>query len=808
MRDGTQVACLQEAEGPALTRNPAARDLGTGTGPLVQHPDRLKARLKELPAEPGCYLMRDGDDRILYIGKAKVLRQRVRSYFHNSPGHSPRISLMVRQVCDLEFIVTDSEDEALALESNLIKHHQPHFNVLLKDDKKYPYVCITWSESYPRIFITRQRRFRKPHDRFYGPYVDVGQLRRTLAMVKRVFPLRQRPQPLYRNRTCLNFDIGRCPGVCQEKISSEDYQQILRKVAMVFQGRNDELLSLLTGQMERYAERLDFEAAALVRDQLQGLESLSADQKMSLGDSSISRDVLALAADRRVAAVQLFQMRAGKLVGRLGFTADAVQASSAVAQGAQHLGEEERLGDASPAALEPKLPLPKETQPPGPQAGGDQPDRSQPEVAPAAPEAALELAASGDPLAEPLAEQPAGLQADAASLGLILQRVIEEHYSQVDPVEIPPELLLQYPLPQQQLIEDWLSERRGRKVRLAVPQRQQKVEWIELVERNAGYELQRTQRTAEQHQLATEDLAQLLDLASPPRRIEGFDISHIQGSDAVASQVVFIDGLPAKQHYRKYRIQSSSIRSGHSDDFMAMAEIMRRRFRRWAQAKAEGADLAELRRQANSALHTGGLNDWPDVVMIDGGKGQLSAVMEALRELNLHEDLVVCSLAKQREEVFLPGAKQPLDSEPGQLGIVLLRRLRDEAHRFAISFHRQQRGERMKRSRLSDIPGLGPKRVKELLAHFRSIDAIQLASAEAIAKAPGVGPALARQIWDYFHPSDLDGDGQAADGSDGSAGAGASTGADPSGGALAPAGPGRGPDAAAALEPAESESSP
>ena len=713
MLDGAVVPTLLGVEATTLPRNPAAKDLGTGSGPLVLNPERLKARLKELPAEPGCYMMRDGDDRILYIGKAKVLRQRVRSYFHNSPGHSPRISLMVRQVCDLEFIVTDSEDEALALESNLIKHHQPHFNVLLKDDKKYPYVCITWSENYPRIFITRQRRFRKPHDRFYGPYVDVGQLRRTLAMVKRVFPLRQRPQPLYRDRTCLNFDIGRCPGVCQEKISSDDYQQILRKVAMVFQGRNDELLTLLTGQMERYAERLDFEAAARVRDQLQGLESLSAEQKMSLGDSSISRDVLALAADRRVAAVQLFQMRAGKLVGRLGFTADAVKASSALAQG------------------EPGLPMP------------------------AVPADAISVAeAPGEPTDE--------LPADSASLGLILQRVIEEHYSQVDPVEIPPELLLQYPLPQQQLIEDWLSERRGRKVRLAVPQRQQKADWIELVERNAGYELQRTQRTAEQHQLATEDLAQLLDLASPPRRIEGFDISHIQGSDAVASQVVFIDGLPAKQHYRKYRIQSSSIRSGHSDDFMAMAEIMRRRFRRWAQAKAEGANLAELARQASSTLHTGGLNDWPDVVMIDGGKGQLSAVMEALRELNLHEDLVVCSLAKQREEVFLPGAKQPLDSEPGQLGIVLLRRLRDEAHRFAISFHRQQRGERMKRSRLSDIPGLGPKRVKELLAHFRSIDAIQLASAEAIAKAPGVGPALARQIWEYFHPSDLDGDGQPA----------------------------------------------
>ena len=641
--------------------------------PLLQQPERLKVRLKEVPSEPGCYLLRDASDRILYIGKAKVLRNRVRSYFQSGSGHghSPRISLMVRQVCEIEFIVTDSEAEALALESNLIKQNQPHFNVLLKDDKKYPYLCITWSEAYPRIFITRRRRFRSPLDRFYGPYVDVGLLRRTLTLVKRVFPLRQRPQPLYRERTCLNYDIGRCPGVCQEKISSEAYHLTLRQVAMVFQGRNEELLELLNEQMGKYAERLDFESAARVRDQLQGIDTLTADQKMSLGDSSVSRDVVALAADERVAAVQLFQMRAGKLVGRLGFTADAV-------------------------------------------------------------------GADGQPL-EP---------------GRILQRVVEEHYSQVEPVEIPPELLLQHALPQQPLIEEWLAERRGRKVKLAVPQRQQKADLIELLERNASYELQRAQRGAEQQLLATEDLAQLLELPTPPRRVEGYDISHIQGSDAVASQVVFIDGLPAKQHYRKYKIQSSSIRSGHSDDFMAMAEIMRRRFRRWAQAKAEGADLGELRRAASTTLHTGGLNDWPDVVMIDGGKGQLSAVMEALRELNLHEELVVCSLAKQREEVFMPGAKQPLESEPDQLGVQLLRRLRDEAHRFAVSFHRQQRGERMKRSRLSDIAGLGPKRVKELLAHFRSIDAIQLASPEQIAAAPGVGPALARQVWDYFHPSD------------------------------------------------------
>jgi excinuclease ABC subunit C len=636
----------------------------TSVAPLLTRPQVLESRLRDIPAEPGCYLMRDGDDRILYVGKSKSLRSRVRSYFRSRHDLSPRIRLMTRQVCEIEFIVTDSEAEALALESNLIKNHQPHFNVLLKDDKKYPYLCITWSESYPRIFITRRRRFRSPLDRFYGPYVDVGLLRRTLFLVKRVFPLRQRPRPLHPDRTCLNFSIGRCPGVCQEMITSQDYHRTLRKVAMVFQGRSDELQKLLEQQMERYAERLDFESAARVRDQLQGLDQLTADQKMSLPDSSVSRDVLALASDERVAAVQLFQMRAGKLVGRLGYTADA-------------------------SGLEP---------------------------------------------------------------GVILQRVIEEHYSQVDSVEIPPELLVQHSLPQQDLLEEWLTEQRERKVQIHWPQRRQKADLIELVQRNAEFELLRAKQGQEQQALAMEDLAQLLELSGSPRRIEGYDISHIQGSDAVASQVVFIDGLPAKQHYRKYKIRSSSIRSGHSDDFMAMAEVIRRRFRRWARAKAEGADLAALRRRGGSALQTDGLNDWPDVVMIDGGKGQLSAVMEALRELDLQEELQVCSLAKQREEVFLPGESQPLDSEPDQLGVALLRRLRDEAHRFAVSFHRQQRGERMKRSRLSDIPGLGPKRVKELLAHFHSIDAIQLASIERLSQAPGVGSSLAREIHGFFHP--------------------------------------------------------
>jgi excinuclease ABC subunit C len=349
-----------------------------------------------------------------------------------------------------------------------------------------------------------------------------------------------------------------------------------------------------------------------------------------------------------------------------------------------------------------------------------------------------------------------GYMADAQGLdpGLILQRVIEEHYCQVDAVEIPPELLVQHPLPQQDLLEEWLTEQRERRVQIHCPKQRQKADLIELLQRNAEFELLRAKQGQEQQAMATEDLAQLLELPTPPRRIEGYDISHIQGSDAVASQVVFVDGLPAKQHYRKYKIRSSSIRAGHSDDFMAMAEIMRRRFRRWSRAKAEGIDVGALRHKGGSALQTDGLNDWPDVVMIDGGKGQLSAVMEALRELDLHEDLNVCSLAKQREEVFLPGESKPLESEPDQLGVALLRRLRDEAHRFAVTFHRQQRGQRMKRSRLSDIPGLGPKRVKDLLAHFHSIDAIQLATAEQLSEAPGVGPSLADQIHAFFHPQD------------------------------------------------------
>ncbi len=619
------------------------------TLPLLKDPQRLENRLVEIPPEPGVYLMRDGSDRIIYIGKSRKLRSRVRSYFRESQKLSERIATMVRQVTEIEFIVTDTEAEALALEANLIKQHLPYFNVLLKDDKKYPYLCITWSEDYPRIYITRKRLLSNQKDKYYGPYTDSHTLREILRLCKRIFPLRQRPQPLFKDRPCLNFDLGRCPGVCQSLISPEEYRKIVQKVAMVFQGRSSELIDILTEQMHKQAELLNFEAAARFRDQINGLKSLTADQKVSLPDDTVSRDAIALAGDAQHACIQLFQIRAGKLVGRLAFVADA-QAES----------------------------------------------------------------------------------------GAILQRVLEEHYQTAEAVEIPTEILVQHELPEPDILADVLTQRKGRKVTIVAPQRQTKAELIEMVERNAQYELQRMQKLSDRNQQAMEDLAAILDLPELPHRIEGYDISHIQGSNAVASQVVFIDGLPAKQHYRHYKIKNPTVTVGHSDDFASLAEVIGRRFRKYAEEP-------KLQRLGNP--------DWPDLVMIDGGKGQLSSVVAVLQEMNLLEDLRVISLAKKREEIFLPGESEPLSTDAEQPGVQLLRRLRDEAHRFAVSFHRQQRSDKLKRSRLDEIPGLGHHRQKQLLGHFRSVDYIRQATPAQLAEVSGIGPRLAQEIYDYFHPS-------------------------------------------------------
>ncbi|MDC3069789.1 excinuclease ABC subunit UvrC [Prochlorococcus sp. AH-736-D21] len=630
---------------------------------LINNKELLKSRLSEIPKSSGCYLFKDIDNNLLYIGKSKKLRSRVSSYFNNFSDLTPRLSLMVRQITEIEIIVTDSEYEALNLESNLIKTNKPYFNILLKDDKKYPYLCITWSEKYPRIFITRRRRNRNNLDRYYGPYVDVGLLRKTLFTIKKIFPLRQRPRPVYKDRTCLNYSIGRCPGVCQEVISSDDYKKIMKQVSMIFQGRNDDLEIFLQKKMLQFSNDLDYENAAKIRDQITGLKLLTESQKISIPDSSINRDIFGIVSEKNVSSIQIFQMRSGKLIGRIGYS--------------QKLNNKDE--------------------------------------------------------------------------NLILKRVLEEHYMNVEGVEIPSEILIQYNLPKQQTIEDWLSELRNKKVKIIVPKRNKKHETVEMVLKNAKLELDRILNGIQDNESSIEDLAQILELSEQPKRIEGYDISHIQGTDPVASQVVFIDGIPSKQDYRKYKIKDPNVFIGHSDDFASIYEVIHRRFRKWSRFKTSGGDFSILKDKTNSKLDNELLSDWPDLVMIDGGKGQLNAATKALKELNLEEEVTICSLAKKNEEIFIPGVTKSLDTDENQKGVLLLRRIRDEAHRFALSFHRDKRSKRMNRSQLSQITGLGPSRIRELLEHFKSIDAIRIASKEDLSKVKGLGKNSVNDIYEYFH---------------------------------------------------------
>ena len=630
---------------------------------LINNKELLKSRLSEIPKSSGCYLFKDIDNNLLYIGKSKKLRSRVSSYFNNYSDLTPRLSLMVRQITEIEIIVTDSEYEALNLESNLIKTNKPYFNILLKDDKKYPYLCITWSEKYPRIFITRRRRNRNNLDRYYGPYVDVGLLRRTLFTIKKIFPLRQRPRPVYKDRTCLNYSIGRCPGVCQEVISSDDYKKIMKQVSMIFQGRNDDLEIFLQKKMLQFSNDLDYENAAKIRDQISGLKLLTESQKISIPDSSINRDIFGIVSENNVASIQIFQMRSGKLIGRIGYS--------------QKLNNEDE--------------------------------------------------------------------------NLILQKVLEEHYMNVEGVEIPSEILIQFNLPKQATIEDWLTELRKKKVKILIPKRNKKHETVEMVLKNAKLELDRILNGIQDNESSIEDLAQILELSEQPKRIEGYDISHIQGSDPVASQVVFIDGIPSKQDYRKYKIKDPNVFVGHSDDFASIYEVIHRRFKKWSRFKKNGGDFSILNDKTSSKLDNELLSDWPDLIMIDGGKGQLNAAIKALKELNLEEEVTICSLAKKNEEIFIPGFTKSLDTDENQKGVLLLRRVRDEAHRFALSFHRDKRSKRMNRSQLSQISGLGPSRIRELLEHFKSIDAIRIASKEDLSKVKGLGKNSVNDIYEYFN---------------------------------------------------------
>ncbi|HEU0105324.1 MAG TPA: excinuclease ABC subunit UvrC [Vicinamibacteria bacterium] len=592
----------------------------------------LTEKLETLPVRPGVYMFKDGEGHVLYVGKARVLRDRVRSYFQAGRPIDPQRGDMVSQISDLDLVVTDTEMEALALENNFIKRHQPRFNILLRDDKNHPYLKLTLDEEYPRIYVVR--RVAEDGNAYGGPYIPAKLGRRTASMVHRIFGIRSCKETLNgrRPRPCLQYQIKRCLAPCVAEICSLDrYHQAAQDARLFLEGRTDEVVKSLRAQMEEAAQDSRFEEAATLRDHIRALDRLEAPQKITTTDID-ERDLFGAHVEWDRAALQVFSVRDGKVVGREGYLVHRVP-------------EPERF----------------------------------------------------------------------------LSSAIQQYYADGQRY-VPRELLVPVEIPDRGLLEEWLSGRRGSQVRIRVPQRGEKVRLLELVLRNArlAFDLEwRHPRTQSQEILR--GLQDLLQLEVEPRRIECFDISNIQGSDVVASMVVFEDGQARKSDYRKFRVRG--IGDG-PDDFASMREVVGRRYRRLLE---EGKEL-------------------PDLVLIDGGKGQLSAATEALAELGLG-DQPVASLAKREELIFVPGRDEPVALPRSSPVLQFVQRVRDEAHRFAIGFHRQTRSKRTLRSDLDDIPGIGPVRRRKLLSRFGSLRGVRGASVEELASAVGRTTAERIRAW-------------------------------------------------------------
>jgi len=592
----------------------------------------LTEKLETLPVRPGVYMFKDAEGHVLYVGKARVLRDRVRSYFQAGRPIDPQRGDMVSQIADLDLVVTDTEMEALALENNFIKRHQPRFNILLRDDKNHPYLKLTLDEEYPRIYVVR--RVAEDGNAYGGPYIPAKLGRRTASMVHRIFGIRSCKEILNgrRPRPCLQYQIKRCLAPCVAEICSLDrYHQAAQDARLFLEGRTDEVVKSLRAQMEEAAQDSRFEEAATLRDHIRALDRLEAPQKITTTDID-ERDLFGSHVEWDRGALQIFSVREGKVVGREGYLVHRV-------------AEPERF----------------------------------------------------------------------------LSSAIQQYYADGQRY-VPREVLVPVEIPDRGLLEEWLSARRGTQVRIRIPQRGEKVRLLEMVVRNArlAFDLEwRHPRTQSEEILR--GLQDLLQLEVEPRRIECFDISNIQGSDVVASMVVFEDGLSKKSDYRKFRIKGLG---GTPDDFASMREVVGRRYRRLLE---EGKEL-------------------PDLVLIDGGKGQLSAATEALAELGLG-DQPVASLAKREELIFVPGHDEPVALPRSSPILQFVQRVRDEAHRFAIGFHRQTRSKRTLRSELDEIPGIGPIKRRKLLSRFGSLRGVRGASIEELTSAVGRTTAERIRAW-------------------------------------------------------------
>ena len=614
-------------------------------------------RLKATPARPGVYLMREEDGVVLYVGKAASLRSRVSSYFAPSAALPRKIANMVDRVDDFEYIVTESEQEALILECNLIKEHQPPYNARLKDDKSYPFIKIDVSEDFPQVYITR--RVNKDDSRYFGPFASAGSVRRTLSLLKKLFPYRSCTKTITGNdaRPCLDYHIHRCVGPCIGAVDKREYAEVIDQVILFLEGKTNKVVGSIKKRMLEAADSLEFEKAAVLRDQLTAIEKVNEGQKV-LHLTSENADVIATAPGSREAWVEVFFIRQGKLIGRDNFLMAGTQ--------------------------------------------DDEPDK-------------------------------------------ILTAFVKQFYDATP--YVPPRILVQYPLEEPEGIVEWLREKRRGSVRIHMPKRGEKRRLVEMVAENAaqGLEQLRIKQMSDSAAMdaAMSELQEALSLPYPPRRIECYDISNIQGTNAVGSMVVFEDGRPKKGHYRRFQIKSVD----GVDDYSMMREMLTRRFKRLAQSRrASDADPPSEKNGSPTRRNSWGIE--PDLVLIDGGKGHLGAALQVFLELGIN-DIPLASLAKENEEVFVPMMSESIVLPRNSQGLYLIQRARDEAHRFAITFHRERRSKKSVQSALDLVPGIGPKRKRMLIRRFGSLRGVSNASLEEIAAVPGMTLTLARNVKNY-----------------------------------------------------------
>ena len=612
----------------------------------------IEGILATLPAKPGCYLMKNAEGTIIYVGKAINLKNRVRSYFHADSSHDSKTRRLVRQIADIEWIVVGSELEALILEMNLIKRHRPKYNIKLKDDKRYPYIKIHWSDPFPKVTVTRH--MTEDGSRYFGPYTSAWAVYQTLDVLRRVFPYLTCDRVItgQDQRACLYYDIKLCLAPCIGAVNQAQYRQMISDLMDFLSGHSEPVLARVQAEMDKAAEELRFEKAAALRDQIKAMQNIMERQKVIFASDYKDSDVIALARADGEACVQIFFIRAGKLIGREYFILEGTE--------------------------------------------------------------------------------------DAADAE-VMEQFVKQFYTEA--ASVPQQVLLPHEIEEAKIIGEWMRSRRGgEKVEIRVPKEGQTRELVQMAAENASETLSalRTQWQADSHkqEQALAELQSALNLPAPPNRIECYDVSHTQGVATVGAMIVFEQGVPAKGQYRKFNIDSMSI--GAPDDFASMEEMLTRRFRRWQSAEEAASGPGSKVDASFSRL--------PDLVIVDGGKGQLGRVVKVLENFELAEKVPVVGLAKQEEEIFFPHRSNSLKLPRHSQGLYLVQRIRDEAHRFGITAHRARRSKQGMASALDSVPGVGPARRKALLKHFGSVDKIRSATMEELASVQGINADVAESI--------------------------------------------------------------